>query len=168
MASSNTLTFDQDPPVRPAVSDVGGGAKENSVTRPPNPTTMATAEDFNQISKQIAALGGVAPLAILLVTFSGGDPSITLVKAPGSNVTTASFTPTDNGNGDTTIAWKTGTGQPAGALPSATMVRASLMADVEIDRIRAILTTSGSDPAARVKTKLGATGTDADFILEIF
>lgn len=166
MASSNTLTWDQNPPRRPSLSDLGGGAKENSVVHPPDPVTMLTAEDVNQEEKQLEGLGRVTYLARVLVTFSGGAPSIANVQAPGSAVTTGSFMLVDEGAGVTLVKWTTGSG---GALPTAVGVIAHQIDDVEIDRgPRAILTSDGGQPAARVKTKLGATGTDANFCLEIF
>lgn len=168
MASSNTLTFDDDPPHRPGLSELGGGAKENSLQFPPNPVKHPTAEDFNQMSLQHAAVGKVAPLAILFVTFSGGTPSIAACMAPGTDVVGGSFTVSDAGNGNTLISWKTGSSQPAGALPAAVGVMAWQIDDTEIDRIRAILTTSGGDPAVRVKTKLGAVATDCNFGVIIF
>jgi hypothetical protein len=167
MASSDTLTFDQDPPHRPGLSELGGGAKENSLRQPPNPVTMPTAEDFNQFSRQHEAAGRVLPLARLWVGFSGGTPAILLVQALGGNVVAASFTVTDEGAGVTLISWKTGLGAPDGALPHAIGVKVGQTDDVEIDRIRAILTSDSGDPAARIKTKLGASGTDCNFWLEI-
>lgn len=168
MASSDTLTFDQDPPHRPGLSELGGGAKENTPGDEPDPITMMTAEDCNQFSRQLEALGKVAPLALVWIRFSTGTPSIHRVMAPGSNVEAASFTVTDEGAGVTLISWKTGTSAPDGALPDAVGVTANQTDDTEIDRIRAILTTSGSDPAARVKTKLGASATDCNFCLAIY
>ncbi len=168
MPSSDTHTHDQDPPHRPGLAELGGGAKQNSSKAKPDPVTMATAEDFNQFSRQLEGIGKVIPLARLFVTFAAGVPSIQRVQALGSNVVIGSFTVVDEAAGTTLIKWKTGTGAPAGALADAVGCAAHQSDDVEIDRIRAILTTSSGDPAARVKTKLGATGTDANFILEIF
>lgn len=168
MASSNTLTFDQDPPHRPALNELGGGAKENSAQYPPDPVKHPTAEDDNQKSRQAEAFGRVAPLARLWVRIVAGTPAVYNVQALGNNVAIGSFTVTDNGVGDTIISWKTGTGAPAGALPAAVGVKAVQTDDTEIDRIRAILTTFGADPAAEVKTKLGAVATDCDFCLEIY
>lgn len=169
MASSDVLTFDQDPPHRPGLTELGGGAKQNAVGKEkPDPVTMPTAEDFNQFSRQLEGHGRIACLARVWVRITAGVPAIHAVQALGSSVLAGSFVVTDEGAGQTLIAWKTGTGAPAGALPDAVGVVALQTDDTEIDRIRAVLTTSGSDPAARVKTKLGATGTDANFCLEIY
>jgi hypothetical protein len=168
MASSDTLTYDDDPPHRAAVSELGGGAKENSVRYPPDPVKHPTAEDFNQFTQQLGALNRVMPLARLWVRFAAGVPSIDTVQAAGSTLVPGSFTVTDTGTGDTLISWKTGTGVGAPALPAAVGVTAHQTDNTEIDRIRAILTTSGSDPAAQVVTKLIAVATDCNFCLEIF
>ena len=165
MPSSSTLTFDQNPPHRAGLSELGGGAKENSVKYPPDPTKHATAEDFNQFSQQHAAANRVLPLFRLFVTFNAGTPSIATCQALGSNVVAGDFTIADNANGDTTISWTTGTG---GKIPAAIGPVVSQTDDTEIDRIRAFMTTVGSNPAVRVKTKLGATGTDANFCVEIY
>jgi hypothetical protein len=165
MPSSNTLTFDQTTPHRPALSELGGGAKENDVKYPPNPAKHPTAEDFNQFSKLLEALGKMTPLARLWVTINAGTPSVSIVQAPGSAVDASDFNVVDNGAGDTTIWWTTGSG---GSLPAAAGVGALTQTDdVEIDRIRAQLTTHSGNPAVRVKTKLGASGTDANFMVEI-
>lgn len=165
MPADNTLTFDQDPPHRADLTELGGGAKENDAIHKPDPVKHPTAEDFNQASKQLAAFNRVAPLALVWVRITAGTPAIYMVQALGANVVPTDFTPTDEGAGQTLITWTTGTG---GKLPGAIGVKASQTDDVEIDRIRAILTTNGSDPAARVKTKLGLTGTDCNFCLEIY
>lgn len=170
MASSDVLSFDQDPPHRAGISELGGGAKENDI-RPgfaPDPVKHATAQDFNQFSQQIGALNRVMPLAILWVRINAGTPSIYAVQAAGSTVVAGSFLVTDTSTGNTLISWKTGTGVGAPALPAAVGVKASQTDDTEIDRIRAVLTTSGSDPAVRVKTKLGAVATDCNFCVEIY
>jgi hypothetical protein len=164
--SSNTLTFDESPtPRRPTIDDLGGGAKQNA-TSPPDPVRQATAEDFNQATKQIAAVGRVIPLATVFVTISAGVPTVSGVLAPGSSVTTGSFTLTDNGAGDTTISWA------ASLLPTRSVgAKAFQTDDTEIDRIRAFYGTASvpvaNSPAVRVKTKLGATGTDCNFGVDI-
>jgi hypothetical protein len=168
MASSDTLTFDADPPHRAGLSELGGGAKENSTVYPPDPVKHPTAQDFNQMSQQLSAVNRVMPLAILWVRIVAGVPSIFALQAAGTNVVTGSFTVVDVSVGETLISWKTGTGVGAPALPAAVGVRAAQTDDTAIDRLRAILTTSGSDPAARVKSFLGAAATDCNFCLEIY
>lgn len=167
MASSNTLTYDQDTPHRAALSELGGGDKKNHTdpNKAPDPVTMLTAEDENQNEKQIAAFNRICPLVRLWVTFSAGTPSIASVQAMGENVLANDFTVVDNGDGDTTIWWTTGAG---GTLPPVVGPKSSQTSDVEIDRLRSFLTVVGSNPAVRIKSKLGAVATDANFVVELY
>lgn len=163
MAASNTPSWDQSVPRRPVIDDMGGGAKENHPTKPPNPVTMATAEDFNQTTKQVAALGRTVPLVRIFVTITAGVPAVSSVQAPGSSVAVGSFTVVDNGAGDTTLHWV------STLLPSVGGGACAFQTDdTEIDRIRAIYTTVGANPAVRVKTKLGAAGTDCNFGVDVY
>jgi hypothetical protein len=167
MSSSNTNTFEQTPPRRPTIDDVGGGAKENR-TPAPDPVRDATAEDFNQLGRQAASAGTMIPLVRLFVTISGGVPVVASVMSPSSLVSTGSFTVTDNADGDTTISWA------AALLPTRASAPGGLTQtdDVEIDRLRALYTTAAvpaaNSPAVRVKSKLGATGTDCNFVVDIY
>ena len=162
MGSSNTLTYDQTPPRRPSIDDVGGGLKENE-TPAPDPVSMLTAEDENQQEKLMVAAHRLLPLAIVQVTFTGGVPSVTAAVGLGTGVDATDFTATDNANGDTTISW------PSALMPAVGMPpRVWQTDDIEIDRVRALATSFGGNPAVRVKTKLAAVGTDCNFALEIF
>lgn len=167
MPSSDTLTFDDDPPHRAAVSELGGGAKENSVQFPPDPVKHPTAEDFNQFTKQIAAFNRMTPLARLFVRITAGVPSVFAVQAAGSGIVVGDFTVVDNGAGDTTLWWTTGTG---GKLPAAVGVGGlCITEDVAITEARALLTSVGGNPAVRVKTFItGSVATDAHFTVEIY
>lgn len=166
MASSHTLTFDQDPPHRAALHELGGGAKENDALRKPDPVRHATAEDFNQMSRQLEAANRVLPLFRLFVTFSGGTPSVSVVQALGNLVVTADFDVDDNGVGDTTISWTTGAG---GKIPTAVGPGdLTITADTAIDEKRAYMTTVLGNPAVRVKTKNGGVSTDANFSVAIY
>jgi hypothetical protein len=154
--SSNTLTFDDTTPRRPGIGDVGGGQKENDVEFPPDPDRMPTAEDFNQISKQIVALWAVSAVAVVHVSFLTGSPIISSVYSARTGLVAADFSLTDHGAGDTSVL------HAGGKLPANTFPPFAMQVDdVEIDRIRAVQVTNG----ARVKTKLGATGTDANFVV---
>lgn len=165
MSASSDLTWDQDPPKRPTIADLGGATKENHPKYPPNAATDPTAEEFNQFAKQHAAVGKCQYLAKLHVQISGGDPSIVAVQAPGSNVEAGDFTIVDNGPGDTTIWWTTGTG---GLLPPTTgYPEVSQTDDTEIDRLRAIYTSVSGNPAVQIKSKLGAVATDCNFVVTI-
>lgn len=167
MASEDTLTFDQDPPHRAALSELGGGAKENNTTFRPDPVKHPTAEDFNQMSRQLEAFNRMTPLVRLFVRIIAGTPSVFAVQAPGNNVATGDFNVIDNGAGDTTIWWTTGTG---GLLPAAVGVGGlTITEDVAITEARALLTTQAGNPAVRVKTKItGSVATDAHFTVDIY
>ena len=162
MGSSNTLTYDQSPPRRPTIDDVGGGMKENE-TPLPDPITMPTAEDENQQEKLLVAAHRLLPLAIIQVTITAGVPAVTSAVGLGTGVDVTDFTATDNAPGDTTISW------PSTLMPSVGVSpRAWQTDDIEIDRVRALATSFSGNPAVRVKTKLAAVGTDCNFALEIF
>lgn len=167
MPAVDTLTFDDNPPHRAALAELGGGAKENSADFPPNPVKHPTAQEFNQFGKQHEAFNRMVPLARLFIRFSAGTPSVYAVQAPGSTVVTTDFTIVDNGNGDTTVWWTTGTG---GKLPPAVGVgNLTVTSDVAIVEQRAFLTSVGGNPAVQVKTKItGAVGTDANYTVEIY
>lgn len=116
--SSNTLTFDESQPRRPALDDLGGGAKVNDDIAP-DPVRDATAEDFNQISKLLAALARVMPVAQLSVRISAGTHFLERVSCAPSAPTTATFTLTDNGVGDISLTWPANTFPPTVAYPRA-------------------------------------------------
>lgn len=163
MTVSSTLTWDESPPRRPALTDITGGTKANDPGFVPNPVTMPTAEEDNQKSKQIAGIARVVPMARVHVTFSAGTPSIANVLAPGTNVVSGSFTVVDNGVGDTTIHWASTVLPTTSGAPSVSQAD-----DIEIDRARAFYTAVGSNQAVRVKTKLGASATDANFVVDLY
>lgn len=110
--SSSTLTFDESPPRRPALEDLGGGAKENDDVAP-DPVRDATAEDFNQMSKLLAALARVMPVAQLSVTLAAGVHVLERVSCAPSAPGLATFTLTDHGIGDISLTWPVGTFPPA-------------------------------------------------------
>jgi hypothetical protein len=159
MASSNTLTDDMVPPRRPGIDDVGGGAKIEDTEGAADPQLDPTAADFNQMAKQLVAIRKVTPAFLVEILFPAGAPSINNFVCTSGSVISSALTLTDNGNGDTSITWAANTFPPQ-------TVRANgltLVEDVEIDRTRAYPITNG----VRVKTKLGATGTDCGFVVAV-
>jgi hypothetical protein len=163
MTVSNTLTWDQNPPIRPGLPDITGGTKTNRPGKVPDPTTQPCAEEDNQRAAQIAGIARVVPMARVCVTISGGVPTITSVQAPGTNVAAGSFIVTDNGAGDTTVSWV------ATVLPAvAGFPAVSQGDDTAIDRIRAFYTTLGGNQAVRIKSFLGATPTDCSYAVDIY
>jgi hypothetical protein len=159
MASSDILTYDQTPPHRPALDELGGGAKVNG-TPAPDPVRHATAQDFNQISQQLAALGRVAPIAILQVEQTAGIYSKIAVTGQPSGATVGGFTVTKNGAGDITVSW------PSGLLPSpVAKPRASVTGATAL----LVATEQVSTTSARIRMlSHDGVGTDSHFDLEIF
>lgn len=107
MTSPLVLTYDGDVPngvnpYRPSLNDVGGGAKQDDSQYLPDPVTMFTAADFNEIGKLCVAFGKVTSAAILFVANSGA-PAITGLRAAGSVIVAGDFTVIDHGAGDTEI-----------------------------------------------------------------
>lgn len=159
MSSSDTLTYDQTPPHRPALDELGGGAKVNG-TPAPDPVRMLTAEDVNQASQQLAALGRVAPLAILQIEQSAGTYSKIAVTAQPTGVDLATFTLTKNGTGDVTVSWSSGVFPSPVAKPRAHVTGATPLL---------IATEQVSTTSARVRMVAhDNTATDSHFDLEIF
>lgn len=158
MPSSDTLTYDQSPPHRPALDELGGGAKVNG--RPaPDPVRMLTAEDCNQTARQLAALARVTPVAILQVEQSAGTYSKIASTAQPTGVTTATFTLTKNGTGDVSITWPAGTFPSPIAKPRAHVTGAAAL----------LVATEQIANGARVRMQNAAgTPTDSHFDLEVF
>jgi hypothetical protein len=162
--ASNTLTWDQTTPHRPALDELGGGTKENDPAFPPDPIKHPRAEEYNQFSKQFAGYGRIAPLARLHVQISGGVPTIIAAQAPGANVDIGDFTVVDNAAGDTTIWWTTGSG---GTLPATTGYPEASVATDDDTTITAVYTTVSGHPAVHVRTRTAGTLTDANFVVTI-
>lgn len=156
--SSNTVTYDQVPPIRPGIDDVGGGNKQNA-TRPPDPQRSLTAEDWNQLSKQGVELAAVAPMAMLSVKFTAGAPVIDQMTGMGTAAKTiGTYTVTDNGNGDTSITW------PAGTFPGRVAYHRAHLAGATVGMIACETLTNG----VRVRTMTSAAiASDLPFVLDI-
>lgn len=90
-------------PYRPSVADMGGTDKENDLEYPPSPNEPS-AEEWNQMVAQIAALGNCVPAARIHVTFSGGVPSVFAVYAANPSLVIADITVADLGVGVVTLA----------------------------------------------------------------
>jgi len=158
LGASTTFTFDLATPRRPSLEDLGGDDYEDDPEFPPDKTTMPNADEHNERARNQTGINRVLYVALLHVTFSGGNPSIANVRGMRTALVSGDFVVTDNAAGDTSITWASSV-LPASPVPPTV----SLAQDVEIDRVRAYLITNG----VRVKTKLGATGTDCGFVLLI-
>jgi hypothetical protein len=107
MPSPQFLTYDGDVangvlPYRPGIDDVGGGQKLDDSEFPPDPQTMPTAADFNEMGMLLVALGKVTGAALILVANSGA-PVITGLRAAGSAIVAGDFTVTRHAAGDIEI-----------------------------------------------------------------
>ena len=159
MTAAETYTYDDVPPRRPSLDDLGGSDYENDPYNPPDRRTMPNAEAMNEQARNLAGLNRVCPVAVIHVTFTVGVPAILSVSGARSAISASDFTVTDNGTGDTSITWATS------VLPASTMPPVvSIAEDIEIDRARAYIVTGG----VRVKTKLGATATNCAFIVVVY
>lgn len=111
MSSSDTLTYDQAPPHRPGLDELGGGAKVNG-TPAPDPVRQLRAEDVNQLSQQAAAVARVTPVAVLQVDQTAGAYTKAALSCQPTGVALADITVTKNGTGDVSVTW------PSDAFPS--------------------------------------------------
>jgi len=157
--TENTLALV--PPRRPTEDDFGGAAKENDAQFPPNALTMPTAEEWNEKVRMLAAAWRVTPVAVVPVTFIAGAPTVGTPQCGNPALTSATFTPTDVGPGETTIAW------PAGTFPSATVPPKAF-----IDAVAGIwfapIVVPGVDSVTIKTYDSTSTPGDADFTLFIF
>lgn len=117
----DTLVYDLDLPRRPSLDDVGGAQKEDDAQFPPDPRTMLTAADWNQVSKLVAGLARVSPLAVISVEYDDGAPVVSKLLTPGSKLSPESFTMTHNDTGDLEISWESDALPVPGAGPSVTV-----------------------------------------------
>jgi hypothetical protein len=108
-AGADTLTYDISPARRPSLDDMGGASCEDDAKNPPDPETMATAAQYNQIQGQCQALAKVAASFILGVTNDGTGAGIYSLSATGTNITTGTFTVARTGTGIVQITWPSGT-----------------------------------------------------------
>lgn len=162
------LTWDGDGgselPRRPSTDDLGGDAKLDDDDFPPDDVEHPTAAGHNQIVKQLAALGRAACAAKLDVRFDSGDPYVSSVTGPRSDLEIDTFTPTDNGDGDTSIEW------PANAFP-AQQVRPTGLTLFQVGLINGAEAMTGYveeiTNGIRVRTFAAGSPRDIDWTIEI-
>jgi hypothetical protein len=161
---SSVLTYDQASPHRPTIAEFGGGAFQDDPRSPPDPTAHPSAGMFNQATKQVVALAGMAPSLKIQVEFIAGVPKITQLVSLSTKITAATFLTlggsiVDNGDGDTTILFPPALLPPQLTRPSGL----TIVEDVEINRLRVFPVAGGW----RVKTLLSGVGTDAAFVFQV-
>lgn len=116
--TSSVCTFDQSPPRRPLLEDLGGDQKENELGYEPDPITDPSADEYNQRAGFLAAIARIMFVARISVTWSGSAYTIASVgAAPKSDTFTAgSITLANPSSGIVTLNWTKDTTQPT--LPS--------------------------------------------------
>lgn len=150
---TNTLTYDQTPSHRPAMSDLQYATKANSALYPPSDKAGPFAEEANQQALQIAALSNVNYIVVLSIDASAG------VVTSQTSVLTALPTPTivRLGAGNTTITF------PANSLPTAQFAATAGL----IEDVNATITCVAISNGWQVRTRVTGTLTDADFAIKI-
>lgn len=148
-----------DLPRRPGINDLGGAAFVDDQPYSPDPTEFPSALDENQQERVLVGVCRVTPVAIVNVQFTGSTPVIASATVAAEVLNSATFTPTDNGLGDTTITW------PANVFPASTTTpKITYDSDGAWLPATYVLVTNG----VRVKTRNSSgTFTDANFRLEI-
>lgn len=149
---------DDEDPRRPSTDDLGGDEKQDEDEFPPDDVTDPTATGWNQIVKQIAAIAKVTPSAKLEGRFNAGAPYLARVTAPSSNVTTETFTVTDEGTGVTLIEWPAGTFPPDQISPNGLTLLSALTTRLEA---HAEEVSNG----VRIRTFSNGTAADVDFTI---
>jgi uncharacterized phage protein gp47/JayE len=106
--------FNQNPSTRPTYADFGSGDKINDPLYPPNPITMPTAPEYNEMGGSVAAVCNMSDLATIIMTHSAGTYSKVAGKAINSNfilggtLATGDVVITKNGVGDLTFQFAVG------------------------------------------------------------
>lgn len=114
MPDTDVLTYEQTPPRRPVLDDMGGGLYEDDAAHPPGPD-HPSANATNQTERLVVAAHSIIPHTEIYVTIASSTPSVAGVASVRTDLSTSDFTPTDGGAGITDV---THTG---GMLPAATM-----------------------------------------------
>lgn len=103
------LTADDGGPRRGSLQDFGGATVENEDPLP-DEATMPCADMLNGLQRAVAAHEKAVFTLGISVTFDGGGaPVVSQVTGGPEAAIISTITPTDNGNGDTTLSWPAGT-----------------------------------------------------------
>lgn len=160
---ASNYTFDLTPCRRPSLADLGGAAKQDDAAFPPDPLTMATAQNWNAWARQQEGQGKLIPFCTIYVTFSAGTPSITTLNSMRSTLLANMLNVTDNGAGDTTISWAA---IPTAFPPANRPPRVDIVGDGAF--LMPTVDTSVAN-TVRVRTRNSAgTLVDQAFVVEIF
>lgn len=171
MAAADRFTFDPVvelgvvtvPAARPSLDDIGGAGLQDDTSFPPSKDSrMLYADMGNQWQLQLAGLARMSATARITISFSAGAPFIVHAQTASSLLVAADFTLTDNGTGDTTVAWAAGKLPAVGCDPGITLNRGALTG---------VLAYEMSLPTAtsiRVLTRDDGTAADMRFTVAIY
>jgi hypothetical protein len=113
-------TYQQTPPRRPGIDDLGGTGKAKRASAPaPDPVRDLTPDDAVQLAQTTVALAQTGALLRLSLSFSVSIYSVDRLGCVRSDVSPASFTVVRNGTGDVSITCPGVTLPPSQGYPSA-------------------------------------------------
>ncbi len=168
---ADELPFDATPARRPSLDDVGGAVMADKPSAPPEQSGKnVSAKMLNRWQELIAALGRVAPSAILYVRFVAGEPTLDTLIAPGTVLAPGDFTIADEGMGITSIRWF-GTKLPT---PATCMLTLHDLVGTRTGSASLLINYDPDDDlgahAMWVTTKVGSSGAaaDVDFTVAIY
>ena len=158
--ATGTYPGDLEEPRRGSLQDFGGATLEDDEDFAPDKNTMLYADLGNGLQRGVAAHEKCVFSVGISVTFSGGGPVVSQVTGGAAAAVIDTITPTDNGDGDTTLSW------PAGTFPAHILQPAAFInADTDALAPRAFYVANG----VRVKTKApDGTPTDMAFTVHVF
>jgi len=156
-------TFDLTPCRRPSLADLGGAAKQDDAAYPPDPVTMATAQNWNAWARENEGCGKLIQFCTIQIGFAAGAPYIVALTSMRSTLTAGMLTITDNGTGDTTIDWSA---IPTAFPPAFRPPRADIVGDGAFLMPTCDTTTANT---VRVRTRDNTnTLVDQPFVVDIF
>lgn len=165
MAAEETSTWDIDIAVggarRPTLADLGGADfLDDDDYPPPRDGSEPYATEYNQSKKQAFAAGQMIPSVRLTIDFSGGNPFIDKLMAPGTAIVAGDFTLDGTTTGRLVISWT------AGKLPE--MVcdpQVSLNVDTANDCSISVAKLTAT--SVRVNTRVNGVLADARFTIDL-
>jgi len=150
------LTVDDGGPRRGSLQDFGGATVEDEDPAP-DKNTMLYADLVNGVQRAVAAHEKCVMTLGISVTFDGGGtPVVSQVTGGPEAATIVTITPTDNGDGDTTLSWPAGTFAASllGPMPGLNdgTVGGGITAALVANGVRVKTWTGASTPANRAFT----------------
>lgn len=156
MAITETCTYDESPPRRPALADLQTGLKLDDAEYPPDDTEMPTAGEANQQAAQLAAIAKVMPVSIFHVRFTAGVADIP--SQSSVQLVEPAFTVVENAAGDTSITW------PANTFPSSLVPATAAL----VENVDATISCAPITNGVRVRTRVATVLTDAGFVVTVY